>query len=159
MTELENGFDHINEIKVLFDEYTQMLVSLDPSFQLYLDIQHYSEEVDNLRAKYSPPDGRLYHLRVDSESAGCVALRKLDEDRCELKRLYVRPVFRGRGLSRLLIERILSDASSIGYRTILLDTLPELESAVNLYLKYGFEYTGCYNDSPVDKTIFMKKEL
>ncbi len=130
---IEEGLIHKDDVRALFSEYTDMLVSLDPGFRIYLDIQHYDEELDDLEAKYGRPDGRLYVLYEEGEAAACIALRRLDSRRAELKRLYVRPRFRGRGLSSLLLERILSDAEEIGYEEILLDTLPCLESALRLY--------------------------
>ena len=92
-------------------------------------------------------------------AAGCIALRRLDDGRCELKRLYVRPQYRGRGYSRLMLDRIVSDARAIGYTLMLLDSLPELGSALSLYHSYGFVETGCYNDSPVENTVFMELAL
>ena len=137
---LEDGFLHRQEILSLFAEYTSMLVCLDPSFSVYLDIQNYDEEIMDLESRYAPPWGRLYHLSADGHSAGCAALKRLDSGRCELKRLYV-------------------DARAIGYCRILLDTLPELEAALSLYRMYGFTETGRYNDSPVGPTVFMELEL
>lgn len=157
--EIVDGLGHKSEVISLFDEYTRMLVSLDPSFRLYLDIQHYEDEVRDLEAKYAPPYGRLYLLLVDGKAAGCIALRRLDDRRCELKRLYVRPQYRGCGYSRLLLDRIVSDARAIGYTLMLLDSLPELESALSLYHSYGFVETACYNDSPVESTVFMELAL
>ena len=156
---IEEGLIHKDDVRALFSEYTDMLVSLDPGFRVYLDIQHYDEELDDLEAKYGRPDGRLYVLYEEGEAAACIALRRLDSRRAELKRLYVRPRFRGRGLSSLLLERILSDAEEIGYEEILLDTLPCLEGALRLYLNHGFTFTERYNDSPVEGTLFMHKVL
>lgn len=157
--EIVDGLELRSKVISLFDEYTRMLVSLDPSFRLYLDIQHYEDEVRDLEAKYAPPYGRLYLLLVDGKAAGCIALRRLDDRRCELKRLYVRPQYRGCGYSRLLLDRIVSDARAIGYTLMLLDSLPELESALSLYRSYGFVETACYNDSPVESTVFMELAL
>ena len=157
--EIVDGLEHRSKVISLFDEYTRMLVSLDPSFRLYLDIQHYEDEIRDLEGKYAPPYGRLYLLLVDGKAAGCIALRRLDEWRCELKRLYVRPQYRGCGYSRLLLDRIVSDARAIGYTLMLLDSLPELESALSLYRSYGFVETACYNDSPVENTVFMELAL
>ena len=157
--EIVDGLEHRSKVISLFDEYTRMLVSLDPSFRLYLDIQHYEDEIRDLEAKYAPPYGRLYLLLVDGKAAGCIALRRLDEWRCELKRLYVRPQYRGCGYSRLLLDRIVSDARTIGYTLMLLDFLPELGSALSLYRSYGFVETACYNDSPVESTVFMELAL
>ena len=159
MLEIVPGYDRIEEVKALFSEYTEMLVSLDPFFHLYLDIQHYDDEEKNPAKKYRMPDGRLYIAMCNGKAAGCIALRKLNENDGELKRLYVRPEFRGKGIASMLTKRIIEDAEKIGYKWLYLDTLPELDSAVRLYQKLGFEFTTSYNDSPVDKTLFMRKKL
>ena len=136
--ELIPGYDHPEEILSLFTEYTHMLVSHDPSFQIYLDIQHYADEIRDLEAKYGRPEGRLYLALWEGEAAGCIALRRLDEQRCEMKRLYVRPAFRGHRIGDALVDRVIGDARAIGYRHMLLDTLPFLESAIQMYRKRGF---------------------
>ena len=157
--ELIPAYDRAEEILSLFTEYTHMLVSHDPSFQIYLDIQHYADEIRDLQAKYGQPDGRLYLALWEGEAAGCIALRKLDEQRCEMKRLYVRPAFRGHKIGDALVDRVIRDAKAIGYRYMLLDTLPFLESAIHMYQKRGFYEIPCYNDSPVETTIFMQYDL
>ena len=157
--ELTPGYDFPDEIRGLFSEYTGMLVRLDPDFQLYLTIQHYEDEVRDLTVKYGLPDGRLYLARVGGKAAGCIALRKLDEERCEMKRLYVRPAFRGHRIGDALVDRVIQDAKAIGYRHMLLDTLPFLESAIHMYRKRGFYEIPCYNDSPMETTIFMQYDL
>lgn len=95
MDEIVYGYEYKNEIRELFTEYTDMLVENDSTFKAYLDIQNYDDEIGHLEHKYGLPDGRLYLLKRDGKSAGCIALRKLDSERCEMKRLYVRPAFRG----------------------------------------------------------------
>lgn len=157
--ELIPAYDRPAEVLSLFTEYTHMLVSHDPSFQIYLDIQHYEDEIRDLEAKYGRPEGRLYLALWDGEAAGCIALRKLDNRRCEMKRLYVRPAFRGHKIGDALVDRIIQDAKAIGYRYMLLDTLPFLESAIHMYQKRGFYEIPCYNDSPVETTIFMQYDL
>lgn len=157
--ELIPGYDRPAEILSLFTEYTHMLVSHDPSFQIYLDIQHYEDEIRDLEAKYGRPEGRLYLALWEGEAAGCIALRKLDEQRCEMKRLYVRPAFRGHRIGDALVDRVIQDARAIGYRYMLLDTLPFLGSAIHMYQKRGFYEIPCYNDSPVETTIFMQYDL
>ena len=155
-----SAYDRIEDIRSLFSEYTDMLVSINPEFHLYLDIQHYDDEKENPSLKYALPDGRLYvDVSDDGIARGCIALRKLSDGKGEVKRLYVRPEYRGNGIATALVERIIEDARDIGYKELYLDTLPELESAVRLYKSFGFEETGQYNDSPVDKTIFMKLSL
>ena len=157
---ITSAYDRIEDIRSLFSEYTDMLVSINPEFHLYLDIQHYDDEKENPSLKYALPDGRLYlDISDDGIARGCIALRKLSDGKGEVKRLYVRPEYRGKGIATALVERIIEDARNIGYKELYLDTLPELESAVRLYKLFGFEETGQYNDSPVDKTIFMKLSL
>lgn len=153
------AYDHPQETALLFSEYTDMLIVGDDSFREYLDIQHYDEEIRYLESKYGPPAGRLYLAYCDGEPAGCVGLRKIDDKNCEMKRLYVRPQFRGQQIGNLLVQKIIADAGEIGYSHMLLDTLPFLESAIFLYRKYGFYETESYNDSPMDTSIFMKLDL
>ena len=102
---IEPAYNALSDVRALFEAYTAMLVTHDPAFQIYLDIQHYADELRAPAAKYAPPDGRLYLARGDGRAAGCIALRRLDGERCEMKRLYVQPQYRGRGLARQLIRR------------------------------------------------------
>lgn len=154
-----SGLEHPREIAALFDEYTAMLVENDPDFAAYLAQQRYDDELLHLERKYGPPAGRLFLALCGGESAGCIALHPLDGARCELKRLYVRPAFRGRGLGRALTERIVADARRIGYREMLLDTLPFLTEAIALYRSVGFEETAQYNDSPMGDAIYLRMRL
>ncbi len=157
--EMVLAYNHKEEIGELFSEYTNMLVEGESSFQEYLDIQHYDEEVEHLEAKYGMPEGRLYVVYCDGEAAGCIGLRKIDEQNCEMKRLYVRPRFRGNKIGEKLVQKIIEDAKEIGYTAMLLDTLPFLQSALSIYEKAGFYRIDCYNDSPVGTSIFMKLDL
>lgn len=131
--ELKLGYATPEAVRELFAEYTHMLVAHDPYFQAYLDLQHYDAEVADPTQKYGLPDGRLYVAWCDGQPAGCIALRRLDGTTCELKRLYVRPAFRGRGIAGAMMQRILDDARAIGYTAMLLDTLPFLTSAIRMY--------------------------
>ena len=112
--ELKLGYATPEAVRELFAEYTHMLVAHDPYFQAYLDLQHYDAEVADPTQKYGLPDGRLYVAWCDGQPAGCIALRRLDGTTCELKRLYVRPAFRGRGIAGAMMQRILDDARAIG---------------------------------------------
>ena len=147
------------EIRPLFQEYTDMILANVPAFRAYLDIQHYDDETAHLEHKYGPPEGRLYLARWDGAAAGCAGLRRLDENRCELKRLYVRPAFRGRQIGEALLLRLIDAARSIGYQHMLLDTLPFMDSALRLYRRFGFRPIPCYNDSPLEETIYLGLEL
>lgn len=157
--EIVQGYEHPQEIGMLFSEYTNMLIENDNSFRKYLDIQHYDEEMKHLETKYGLPYGRLYLAYCDGETAGCIGLRKIDERNCEMKRLYVRPEFRGKKIGKQLIQKIITDAKEIGYSYMLLDTLPFLEEAIHIYKKFGFYEVECYNDSPISTSIYMKLDL
>ena len=153
------AFNRPDTVRVLFSEYTKMLAAGDPSIQQYLDIQHYDEELNHLEANSGLPDGRLYLAYCGGEPAGCIGLRKIDSRNCEMKRLYVRPSFRGKKIGFRLVEQILKDAKEIGYAYILLDTLPFLQSAIQMYKSFGFYEIESYNDSPMDTSIYMKRPL
>ena len=131
------AYDYTQEIRELFSEYTDMLINSDPAFKEYLEIQNYDDELEHLKDKYGMPAGRLYLAYCGGKTAGCIGLKKLDDDNCEMKRLYVRPEFRGRKIGGLLIQKTIADAKTIGYKHMLLDTLPFLESAVHMYKKWG----------------------
>lgn len=157
--ELKLGYDTPEAVRELFAEYTHMLVAHDPYFQVYLDLQNYDAELADLTKKYGLPDGRLYVAWCDGQPAGCIALRRLDDTTCELKRLYVRPAFRNRGIAGAMMQRILADARAIGYTAMLLDTLPFLTRAIKMYRALGFYDIPPYNDSPLDTTIFLRLDL
>lgn len=153
------AYDFPNEIRILFSEYTKMLIAGDSSFQKYLELQNYDEELEHLDLKYGLPDGRLYIAFYHGELAGCIGLRKIDEWNCEMKRLYVRPAFRGKKIGSKLVQQIIKDAKDIGYSHMLLDTLPFLKSAINMYETIGFYEIPSYNDSPMTTSIYMKLDL
>lgn len=157
--ELIPAYSHPAEVGILFKEYTDMLVAGDPSFREYLDLQHYGEELRHLEEKYGPPGGRLYLAYWDGELAGCIGLRRMDDQNCEMKRLYVRPAFRGKGVGATLVERVIADAREMGYAHMLLDTLPFLESAIGMYRRFGFYEIARYNDSPMDAAVYMRLDL
>ena len=150
--EIISAFNHIDEVKTLFNEYHKML-------GVNLCFQNYDDEMNTLPGKYSLPDGRLYLIYCDRQLAGCIALRRYDENRCEMKRLYVRPQFRGLHCGQFLVERIIQDAQSIGYQEMLLDTLTSLKSAVNLYRKMAFEEIPPYYDNPLQDVLYFKLKL
>ncbi len=153
------AWDYPQEIRSLFSEYTEMLVEGDPAFREYLAVQNYEDELEHLEQKYGMPDGRLYVAFCDGKAAGCIGLRKIDEENCEMKRLYVRPEFRGRRIGEQLAQKIIDDAEKMGYDVMLLDTLPFLQAAVHMYEKLGFSLTERYNDSPMASSVYMKRNL
>ncbi|MBQ4536094.1 MAG: GNAT family N-acetyltransferase [Lachnospiraceae bacterium] len=157
--ELVEAYVHKDEVKILFDEYTNMLIEGNPDFQKYLAIQNYDEELEHLESKYGLPDGRLYLAYFEKQLAGCVGLRKINGSDCEMKRLYVRPQFRGNHIGDYLVKFIIEEARKIGYSHMLLDTLPFLDTAIQMYKKHGFYEISSYNNSPMEGLVYMKLEL
>ena len=142
----------IEEIRALFREYEEFL-KVDLSFQSF------EEELASLPGNYFPPDGDLL-ISFDGERAvGCVALCGIDESICEMKRLYVRPEARGRGLGKRLAQEIIEISKDLDYSLIRLDTLDRLEQAVNLYEDLGFIKIAPYYENPLSGVIYWEKKL
>lgn len=145
--------EDIQSARQLFEEYAA-------GVGFSLCFQNFDQELASLPGKYSPPSGRLYLAYADNELAGCIALRSFDTSRCEVKRLFVRPNFRGKGLGRVLVDAIVREAESIGYRSVLLDTLPgRMDTAIAIYRDKGFREISPYYENPVEGTTFMELEL
>lgn len=143
----------IAEIRSLFREY-------ENSLGLDLCFQGFEDELRGLPGKYATPNGRLLLSHDDDQINGCVALRRLDDSICEMKRLFVRSEFRGRRIGVELIDRVIADARSIGYRRMRLDTYPSrMAQAVSLYERYGFSPIPAYYDNPYEGVLFMELEL
>jgi ribosomal protein S18 acetylase RimI-like enzyme len=144
--------DDIAAIAALFREYAGSL-GLDLSFQ------HFDEELASLPGDYSEPEGTLLLARVAGEAAGCVGLRPLDQDVCEMKRLYVRPQFRGLHLGDTLVRAIVDAAGARNYARVRLDTLPSMARARQLYASLGFVDIPAYRFNPVAGTRYMELTL
>jgi ribosomal protein S18 acetylase RimI-like enzyme len=123
------------------------------SLNFSLCFQDFESELEGLPGAYAPPRGILLLAQADGEAAGCVGVRPLDARRCEMKRLYVRPQYRATGLGRQLAERAIAFARSAGYRSMVLDTLPQMTAAVRLYRELGFVRCAPYYDnSPINSS-------
>jgi len=142
----------IAHIRSLFEEYAAWL-GVDLCFQ------GFAEELAGLPGKYRPPDGRLYLAKVDGQPAGSIALRRFDGESGEVKRLYVRPAFRGLGLGAALGCRVVKAAHAVGYRRLLLDTLSPMRSARKLYASLGFRPIPPYYDNPLEDVVYMELRL
>lgn len=136
----------------LFQEYA---ASIDTD----LCFQNFAKELAALPGYYAPPRGRLLLTVIDGTPVGCVALRPHDTTTGEMKRLFVRPAHQGRGLGKQLVEAVITEARAIGYTTLLLDTLPSMQSAIRLYETLGFVRRAPYFDSPVGGNVFMELNL
>lgn len=143
----------IAQARELFLEYAK-------SLGFSLCFQNFDKELAGLPGDYAPPDGRLLLAEYEGQLAGCVALHKLDDGICEMKRLYLRPQFRGKGLGRSLADRIIVEARQIGYRRMRLDTVePVMKDAVAMYRKIGFREIEPYCPNPITGALYMELEL
>lgn len=124
-----------------------------------LSFQGFAEEMASLPGRYAPPWGRLWCAELDGRPVGCAGLRPVSEGVCELKRLYVEPDVRGRGVGHALALAAIRAAKELGYRRILLDTLPSMRIAVKLYRDLGFREAPAWYDTPVEGTIFLSLDL
>lgn len=138
--------------KLLFREYAD-------SLGFNLDFQDFDEELARLPGEYGPPDGRLRLAVCDTAVAGCIGVRRLEGEICEMKRLYVRPPFRRRGIGRMLARAGIRDARDLGYRVIRLDTIPAMEAATELYRSLGFSEIEPYRYNPLPGAIYMQLVL
>jgi len=139
-------------IRSMFKEYWQTF-GFTPCFQ------DFDQELESLPGEYAPPDGRLLLATECGKEAGCIAMRKLEDSVCEMKRLWVRPEFRKLGIGRMLIERVISEARDAGYARMRLDTLPVMVSAIALYQSFGFVEIGRRVHAADHEGIYMELTL
>jgi GNAT superfamily N-acetyltransferase len=142
----------VEAVRSLFREYAEGL-GIDLSFQ------EFEAELAFLPGKYAPPAGRLLIAWEGGAAVGCVALRPLQGDACEMKRLYVRPIARGEQLGRQLALRVCQEARAIGYARLLLDTLASMSAARGLYLSLGFQSTEAYVFNPLPDAMYLALDL
>jgi putative acetyltransferase len=143
----------IAQARELFVEYAQ-------SLGFSLCFQNFDQELANLPGDYAPPDGRLLLAECDGQLAGCVALHKLEDSICEMKRLYLRSQFRGHGLGRALAHRIIGEARQMSYERMRLDTVePVMKDAVRMYRSIGFREIAPYRSNPIAGALYMELQL
>ena len=142
----------LGQVRELFEEYWR-------SFGFTPCFQNFAAEVAGLPGKYAPPEGRLALATIADLPAGCVALRPIDRQRCEAKRLYVRPQHRGLGVGRALMDWAIAEARSAGYREMAGDTMPVMERALAMYARMGFERTEAYTGDPTPGAIYLRLKL
>lgn len=152
--------EHVPDVRALFQEYADAI-------QVDLCFQGFAQELAGLPGAYAPPSGRLLLARCDGALAGCVGLRPFEPDHaraaggrvCEMKRLYVRPAFRGRGIGRKLATAVVDAARAIGYERMRLDTLAHMAAAIALYRSLGFADVPPYRHNPLPRATYMELNL
>jgi len=151
VTSVERAED-LPTIRRLFEEYAAEL-----GHDLCFD--GFANELETLPGSYARPDGRLLLASAKDEAAGCVGLRRLEPEVCEMKRLYVRPAYRSLGAGRRLAEAIVAEGRAAGYRRMRLDTLSTMIGALALYRKLGFRDIAPYRDNPIPGVVYLELEL
>ena len=145
--------EQVAQARELFVEYAK-------SLGVNLCFQNFEQELAGLPGHYAPPDGRLLLANYEGQLAGCVALHRWEAGVCEMKRLYLRPSFRGKGLGRAIAEAIIAEARNIGYRCMRLDTIePIMKDAVEMYRKLGFHEIAPYRPNPIAGAMYMELKL
>jgi ribosomal protein S18 acetylase RimI-like enzyme len=139
-------------VRELFEEYAR-------SLGFDLDFQDFKKELVGLPGDYASPEGCILLANYDTKIAGCVALRKMDENICEMKRLYVRKAFRGKGIGKKLSVAIIEKARDMGYKSMRLDTVPAMKEAITLYQSLGFKEIEPYRYNPIEGAKFMELKI
>src|ERR1700722_8210231 len=129
------------------------------SLNLDLSFQNIENELQNITTEYGVPSGCFFIARTSEKAVGCIGLRKHKDGICEMKRLYVMPEIRGQGIGKLLIQRVIEEARKLNYRKMLLDTLPTMTAAQEIYKDLGFTEIPPYRFNPIEGTMYLQLEL
>lgn len=136
----------------LFSKYAED-IGIDLSFQ------DFEKELLQLEKQYGPPEGSLFLIFEDTTPIGCFAIRKLESQICELKRMFLEKTYRGKGIGRLMIKKALKEASALGYVKVRLDSLKGMKAAITLYKDFGFKEVEPYRFNPMEDAVYFEKDL
>lgn len=142
-----------------FDTAKQLFLEYAESLGFDICFQHFGQELVDIRVQYGAPDGCLLLAAENGVDVGCAGVRRWKGAAAELKRMYLRPSARGAGGGRRLLQAALEQARQLGYRSIRLDTLPNMQAAVSLYRAFGFQDIPAYRENPFEGTIYLEKIL
>lgn len=142
----------LNVVRDMFIEYAE-------SLGFSLCFQSFDKELAELPGEYAPPSGCLILALNETVPCGCAALRKLEAGICEMKRLYTKPEFRGKGIGKMLVNTLIDEARKIGYVKMRLDTIPKMKEAIDLYRKIGFKEIKPYRENPIEGALYMELDL
>lgn len=142
-----------------WDEARRLVREYAASLNVDLSFQNFEQELEHFDTEYAAPKGAFILAELDGRYVACIGVRPFADDVGEIKRLYVAPAARGSGLGRTLVEQIISRARDLGYRSLLLDTLPFMKQAQALYLSMGFKPTPAYRFNPVAGSAFLRLDL
>ncbi len=149
---IANTAEQFADGRMLFEEYAA-------SLNFDLCFQGFSEELDNLNKQYHFPTGALIIVYTNNNPIAVVGIRQFELEKAELKRMYIIPEYRGQNLGNKLLDQAISIATELGYKQLLLDTLPEMKAAIKIYTHFGFTTTTAYRFNPFDTAIYMVREL
>ncbi|WP_210330754.1 GNAT family N-acetyltransferase [Aliikangiella sp. G2MR2-5] len=152
LLKLAESPEEIESAARLFREYQQFL-------KVDLCFQSFEQELATLPGKYAAPDGAIYLAYYQGKAVGCVAVRPIKDDICEMKRLYVKPEVQGLAIGRKLATLVIEKAKRIGYKRMQLDTLERLQAALSLYESLGFKRIDSYYENPLPEVVFMELKL
>ena len=148
--QLANTDDEYKQAALLFKEYAAWL-NIDLSFQ------HFDDELLELKVMYANPNGGIMLCKNEDEFIGCVAIRKIDNNIAELKRMFIKPAYQKKGIGKTLLEKAVELAKLLNYKTMRLDTLNYMAPAINLYKQYGFYQISAYYNNPNETAVYFEK--
>lgn len=146
------SLEELEEVREIFIEYANFL-------QVDLCFQNFEKELQTLHQVYFPPLGCIILAKDEKKVVGCIALKPIGEDICEMKRLYVKPAARGKALGKQLVEELIHFAKEAGYKTMKLDTITSLKDAIKLYRSKGFIETDAYVYNPLPEVLYLQLSL